>query len=67
MRTRLPSTVTVTKMDGNWGADPWRCWEIYPVNEDLKKELTAKWNLTPNPRGFHGVASVNTFIVSTTF
>ena len=55
----LPSNVTVTKMDGNWGNDPWRCWEIYPVNEDLKRKLVVRWNLAPNPQAFHGVASGN--------
>jgi hypothetical protein len=59
MRTPLPSTVTVMKLDGNWGADPWRCWEISPANEDLMRTLVAKWNLTPNPRAFNGVASGN--------
>jgi hypothetical protein len=54
---RLPSNVTVTRMDGNWGHDPWRCWEISPANDDLKRELVARWNLAPNPQAFRGVAS----------
>jgi hypothetical protein len=58
MRTTLPANVTV-KMDGNWGADPWRCWEISPADEDLKRKLVATWNLAPNPRAFNGVASGN--------
>jgi len=56
MGTTLPSNVRVT-MEGNWGHDPWRCWEIYPANDDLKKKLVATWNLTPDPKAFHGVAS----------
>jgi len=55
----LPSDVTVTNMDGNWGNDPWRCWEIYPANDELKRKLVMRWNLAPNPRAFHGVASGN--------
>ena len=55
----LPSNVTVTKMDGNWGNDPWRCWEIYPADDDLKRQLVMMWNLAPNPQAFHGVASGN--------
>ena len=59
MRTPLPANVTVTKFDGNWGADPWRCWEISPADEQLKRKLVAAWNLAPNPRAFNGVASGN--------
>jgi len=59
MRTPLPANVTVTKFDGNWGADPWRCWEIAPASEDLKRALVEKWNLTTNPQAFNGVASGN--------
>jgi hypothetical protein len=59
MRTPLPSHVRVTKMDGNWGADPWRCWEIYPADDDLKTTLVKTWKLAPDPRAFHGVASGN--------
>lgn len=57
MGTPLPSDVKVTKMDGNWGADPWRCWEISPASEDLKRKLVTTWNLVPDPHAFHGVAS----------
>jgi len=57
MGTTLPPNVKVTKMDGNWGHDPWRCWEIYPADNDLKRKLIATWNLVPDPRAFHGVAS----------
>ena len=58
MRESLPSGVSV-KMDGNWGADPWRCWQISPADQDLKRKLVATWNLAPNPRAFNGVASGN--------
>jgi hypothetical protein len=57
MQTPLPSNVEIIKMDGNWGNDPWRCWEISPVDDELKRKLIAKWNLVPNSRAFHGVAS----------
>jgi hypothetical protein len=57
MGTPLPSNVKVTKMDGNWGHDPWRCWEISPADADLKRRLVTTWGLAPNPRAFHGVAS----------
>src|SRR5262249_4878960 len=57
MRTTLPRRVTVTKMDGNWGNDPWRCWEISPADEELKRQLVAMWKLVPNPKAFNGVAS----------
>jgi len=59
MGTPLPSHVTVTKLDGNWGHDPWRCWEIYPADVELKKKLIATWDLKPNLHAFHGVASGN--------
>jgi hypothetical protein len=59
MRTPLPSNVRVTKMDGNWGSDPWRCWEISPADEELKRKLVTTWNLIPNPHAFRGVASGN--------
>ena len=59
MGTTLPSHVTVTNMDGNWGADPWRCWEISPADDDLKRKLVTMWRLAPNPRAFNGVASGN--------
>jgi hypothetical protein len=59
MGTTLPSNVIVTKMDGNWGADPWRCWEISPVDDDLKRKLVTIWSLAPNPHAFNGVASGN--------
>src|SRR5262245_44532772 len=59
MRTPLPRNVKVTKMDGNWGNDPWRCWEIYPADEALKGQLVTAWNLAPDPQAFHGVASGN--------
>ena len=48
MRIPLPSNVEIIKMDGNWGNDPWRCWEISPVDDGLKRTLIAKWNLIPN-------------------
>jgi len=57
MDTPLPSNAKVLKMDGNWGADPWRCWEIAPADDGLKQALVARWKLTPNPQAFHGVAS----------
>jgi len=57
MHTTLPARVTVMKMDGNWGADPWRCWEISPADEELKRQLITTWNLAPNPKAFNGVAS----------
>jgi hypothetical protein len=57
MRIPLPSNVEIIKMDGNWGNDPWRCWEISPVDDGLKRRLIAKWNLVPNLNAFHGVAS----------
>ena len=44
-------------MNGNWGSDPWRCWEISPVDDGLKRKLIAKWNLVPNLKAFHGVAT----------
>ena len=56
---RLPSNVSVTRMDGNWGHDPWRCWEISPADDDLKRKLVARWKLAPNPQAFRGVASGN--------
>jgi len=59
MRTTLPSNVTVLKMDGNWGADPWRCWEIAPASDELKRKLISTWNLVPDSHAFHGVASGN--------
>jgi hypothetical protein len=59
MRTPLPSNVKVTKMDGNWGHDPWRCWEISPADEELKRKLVTTWNLVPDPHAFRGVASGN--------
>jgi len=57
MGETLPPTVEVLKMDGNWGADPWRCWEISPADSDLMRALVARWKLTPDPQAFHGVAS----------
>jgi hypothetical protein len=57
MRTPLPGHVTVRHMDGNWGAEPWRCWEIYPADQDLKRTLVTTWKLVPNPKAFNGVAS----------
>jgi hypothetical protein len=57
MKVPLPSTVEVVKVDGNWGKDPWRCWELSPVNEKLKQDLIATWSLIPNPKAFNGVAS----------
>jgi hypothetical protein len=53
----LPPHVKVLRMDGNWGADPWRCWEISPADDDLKRALVARWKLAPDPQAFHGVAS----------
>jgi hypothetical protein len=57
MGTTLPANVNVTKMDGNWGNDPWRCWEISPADNDLKRKLIERWNLVPDPHAFRGVAS----------
>lgn len=57
MGARLSGDVKILKMDGNWGADPWRCWEIAPVNEELKRKLIAGWGLVPDPEAFHGVAT----------
>ena len=57
MRIPLPANVEIIKMDGNWGNDPWRCWEISPVDDGLKRKLIAKWNLAPNAKAFHGVAT----------
>lgn len=57
MRTSLPPQVKVDKMEGNWGKDPWRCWELSPVNEDLKAHLITIWGLKPDDRAFGGVAS----------
>jgi len=57
MQVPLPSTVVILKMDGNWGNDPWRCWELSPINEALKEKLIAKWNLAARPEAFNGVAS----------
>src|SRR5689334_14983632 len=45
------------EMDGNWGNDPWRCWELSPIDDRLKRALIAKWNLAPRPGAFNGVAS----------
>src|SRR5262245_48781133 len=59
MGMTLPSNVVITNMDGNWGADPWRCWEISPADQDLKRKLVTMWTLAPNPRAFNGVASGN--------
>ena len=39
MQVALPADVQVLKMDGNWGNDPWRCWEISPVDDGLKRKL----------------------------
>jgi len=60
MQIPLPSDVKVLKMDGNWGSDPWRCWEISPVDDGLKRTLIAKWHLVPNLKAFHGVATGGT-------
>src|SRR5262249_25720001 len=57
LHTPIPAGVQVQKMDGNWGNDPWRCWELSPVDQDLKQRLVAGWNLVPNPGAFNGVAS----------
>jgi hypothetical protein len=57
MEVPLPASVTVVKMDGNWGNDPWRCWELSPVDQRLKDQLIARWSLTPDPKAFRGVAS----------
>jgi len=57
MGTPLPTHVKVLKMEGNWGNDPWRCWEIAPADVDLERTLVTKWNLVANPRAFNGVAS----------
>ena len=39
------------------GKDPWRCWELSPVDEKLESDLIMTWNLVPDPQAFHGVAS----------
>lgn len=57
MGTPLPSNVQIIKTDGNWGNDPWRCWEISPADQDLARTLIAKWNLSPDAHAFPGVAS----------
>jgi hypothetical protein len=57
MRRPLPASVTVEKMDGNWGADPWRCWELSPADDELRKALITRWKLASDPKAFHGVAS----------
>ena len=57
MRTPLPSHVSVAKVDGNWGADPWRCWELTPADDELRQALIKAWKLVPDPKAFHGVAS----------
>jgi len=57
MGIALPPSVKVTNMDGNWGNDPWRCWEISPADNDLKNKLIERWNLVPDPHAFRGVAS----------
>jgi len=59
MHMTLPSNVKVMKMDGNWGNDPWRCWEISPADQDLKQQLVTMWHLHPDPHAFNGVASGN--------
>jgi len=41
------------------GADPWRCWEIAPASDELKRKLISTWNLVPDSHAFHGVASGN--------
>ena len=57
MQITLPANVEILKMDGNWGNDPWRCWELSPADEGLKRELIARWNLAPNLNALNGVAS----------
>jgi hypothetical protein len=57
MRRPLPPGVEVLKMDGNWGNDPWRCWQLSPVNDTLKDDLIATWHLVPDANAFNGVAS----------
>jgi hypothetical protein len=57
MNMPVPAGVRITKMDGNWGNDPWRCWELSPIDEALKQKLVASWTLVSNPRAFNGVAS----------
>jgi hypothetical protein len=59
MHMTLPPSVKVMKMDGNWGNDPWRCWEIYPADQDLKRRIVTMWHLHPDPHAFSGVASGN--------
>jgi hypothetical protein len=59
MHMTLPASATVMKMDGNWGNDPWRCWEISPADQGLKQQLVTTWHLHPDPHAFNGVASGN--------
>ena len=55
----ITAKVMVVKLDGNWGHDPWRCWELSPVDDVLKRKLIEMWKLAPDPKAFHGVASGN--------
>ena len=57
MDVPLPSNVRVVRMDGNWGNDPWRCWELSPADETLEQELVKRWNLAPDLKAFNGVAT----------
>lgn len=57
MQTPLPSNVQIIKTDGNWGNDPWRCWEISPADQELARKLIAQWQMTPDTHAFTGVAS----------
>ena len=52
-----PANVQILKMDGNWGNDPWRCWELAPADEALKEKLIERWNLTLHLDAFNGVAT----------
>lgn len=57
MQTPLPAGVQILKTDGNWGNDPWRCWEISPADQTLTQKLITKWRMIPNAHAFAGVAS----------
>ena len=57
MHIAPPANVQILKMDGNWGNDPWRCWELSPVDEGFKRKLIGRWDLAAHLDAFHGVAS----------
>jgi hypothetical protein len=53
----LPSRVDIVRRDGNFGNDPWRCWELAPADRALVDALVKRWSLKPDPKAFNGVAS----------